>query len=67
MPHHDALAILEHAISNAGGAKVMLRVDEAMAIRAVLRGERTPLCVLIGKGHPCLCNFADPECEHRRT
>jgi hypothetical protein len=35
----DALEILEHAIARAGGAKVMLRLDEALAIRAALKGK----------------------------
>lgn len=68
MPHRaDALAILEHAISNAGGAKVMLRLDEALAIRGVLRGEPAPVCDLIAEGRPCVCNFTDPDCAHRRA
>lgn len=65
-PIADALHILDHAISRAGGAKIMLRMEEALAIRAVLLGERPPVCALQAQGRPCACSFQDPDCEHRQ-
>ena len=63
-PLTAALHTLDHAISRAGGAKVMLRLEEAAAIRAVLRGEKPPTCALQAEGRPCACSFRDPKCEH---
>lgn len=38
MPHRtDPLEILDQAIARAGGAKVMLRLDEAQIIRGALK------------------------------
>lgn len=65
-PIEDALHKLDQAISRAGGAKVMLRMEEALAIRAVLLGERPPVCALQAQGRPCACSFRDPKCEHRQ-
>lgn len=64
MPSADALHIIEQAIASAGGAKVMLRLDEAAAIRAALKGERPPVCAMQAQGLPCACSFRDPHCEH---
>jgi hypothetical protein len=66
-PVADALHTLDQAISRAGGAKVMLRMEEALAIRAVLMGERLPTCALQAQGLPCVCSFRDPKCEHRQA
>jgi hypothetical protein len=63
----DALHLLDQAISRAGGAKVMLRMEEALAIRAVLLGERPPTCAMQAQGLPCVCSFRDPKCEHRQA
>ena len=42
MPHRtDPLDILDQAIARAGGAKVMLRLDEAQTIRAALKAAPT--------------------------
>lgn len=60
-----ALTILEQAMSRSGGAKVMLRPDEAAMIRAVLKGEPAIACGLIDDCRPCHCGLADPLCEHR--
>lgn len=66
MPHRTAaLTILEQAMSRSGGAKVMLRPDEAAAIRAALKGEPVFACGLIEAGRPCDCGLADPDCAHR--
>ncbi len=66
-PVADALHKLDQAISRAGGAKVMLRMEDALAIRAVLMGERPPVCAMQAQGLPCVCSFRDPKCEHRQT
>ena len=63
----DALHLLDQAISRADGAKVMLRMEEALAIRAVLLGERPPTCAMQAQGLPCVCSFRDPKCEHRQA
>ena len=42
MPHRtDPLDILDQAIARAGGAKVMLRLDEAQTIRTALKAAPT--------------------------
>ena len=66
-PIADALYKLDQAISRAGGAKVMLRMEEALAIRAVLLGERPPVCAMRSQGLPCACSFRDPNCKHRQA
>lgn len=62
-----ALVTLEQAIARAGGAKVMLRLEEALEICAALRGEGGPVCALHGQGLACTCRLLDPDCEHRRA
>lgn len=53
MPHRtDPLDILDQAIARAGGAKVMLRLDEAQLIRAALKlhaGHGAAAQALLGK------------------
>ena len=63
----DVLYKLDQAIARAGGAKVMLRLDEALAIRAVLSGQPAPACALRDEGLPCACSFLDPKCPNRRA
>ena len=60
----SAIATLEHAVSTRGGGKVMLRLDQAQAIRAVLEGHRPPACRLQEQGRPCACGLLDPSCEN---
>lgn len=66
-PVSAALCTIDHAISRAGGAKIMLRLEEALAIRAVLMGERPPAGGPRVEDLPCACGFRDLKCEHRRA
>ena len=58
----DALAKLDQAIARAGGAKVMLRMEEAEFIRAVLDTTSLP-----AGGISCSCCLANPGCRRRRA
>ena len=56
-PGHVALGLLERALANAGSGKVMLRAEEAAAIRAAL-ADTSPLgCTLQDQGLPCACGL----------
>jgi hypothetical protein len=50
-----ALGLIERALANAGSGKVMLRPDEAAAIRAALARISPPGCSLQDQGLPCVC------------
>jgi len=58
------LSSLERAISTRGGGKVMLRLDQAVALRSVLAGRRPPLCRMQEDGYPCACGMLDAGCEN---